>query len=69
MSAEEQKLAVFKHLKEEYDNTVVEQMSQLYNQFTTFIVAAQIPLPHVVTVLALLQQEALEQAAQAYKGK
>lgn len=53
-------------MRTEYENSLSDEMSQLHNQFIAFIVATQVPLPHVLMVLEMLKAETLDQARKDY---
>lgn len=54
-------------LREEYEQNIADEMGQLYNQIVVFVSAAKIPLPHIITVLDILREDALEQAKLMYR--
>jgi|GEM_PF-4632900 len=68
-SPEELKTAALKRLEKVYGQHLADEMGKLHNRLVGYISEAQIPLPHVVLVLELLKDEAMELARQEYMPK
>lgn len=63
---QELKGAALRRLEKIYGQHLTDSMGRLHNQMVAYISEARIPLPHLVMVLELLLNEAIELARQEY---
>lgn len=66
VSPQELKGAALKKLEKIYGQHLTDSMGLLHNKLVAYISEAQIPIPHVVLVLEMLKDEAMELARQQY---
>lgn len=52
----------------DHENAIEDRMGHLYNRFVGYIAEAKLPIPQVITVLSMLQKDALGIADKKYKG-
>ncbi len=62
----ELKGAALRRLEKIYGQHLTDSMGRLHNRMVAYISEARIPLPHVVMVLDLLKDEAVELARREY---
>lgn len=60
------KAVAMKRLEDVYGKHLVDSMGELHNRLVAYISEARIPLPHLVLVLELLRDEAVELARREY---
>lgn len=65
-SPQELKGAALRRLEKIYGQHLTDSMGRLHNQMVAYISEAQIPLPHLILVLELLRDEAVELARREY---
>lgn len=63
---QELKGAALRRLEKIYGQHLTDSMGRLHNQMVAYISEARIPLPHLVMVLELLLNEAVQLARQEY---
>lgn len=63
---EELTAAAFRKMQQMYEVQLDDKMGKLHNQLIAYVSQAQIPLPHLVLVLDLLKDEAVQLAKQKY---
>lgn len=69
VNPEQLKAAALARLEKVYGQQLADKMGKLHNRLVGYISQAQIPLPHVVLVLEMLKDEAMELARQEYMPK
>ena len=69
LQAQQVKNEIVNKIVTEYQDQLTDRMGHLYNRFVGYISEARLPVNEVVTVLSILQKEAVEMASKRYAGR